>query len=86
MLASEFSYNKYYLSELINKNLKCGLTEFLNRVRLEHFISQYDESRTVESQLYECGFRSKQTFYRAYKTQYGELPTLAGDRDPRKLK
>lgn len=82
MLANELSYNKYYISEVINKNLNCNFTTYVNRIRLECFLNDYDNSRTVEEQLYECGFSSKQTFYRAYKNLYGKNPSLSVKWDP----
>ena len=81
-VANDLSYNKYYISEVINKNLKCNFTSYVNRIRLECFLNDYDSSRTVEEQLYECGFSSKQTFYRAYKSLYGKNPSLSVKWDP----
>lgn len=81
-LARHFSYNKYYLSDLLNKNLKCSLTDYVNRLRLEYFRMNYTPDETVESQLYKSGFQSRQTFYRAYKQVYGEKPALTKKWNP----
>ncbi|MBQ8528731.1 MAG: helix-turn-helix domain-containing protein [Clostridia bacterium] len=68
-LAERFGYEKTYLSRVLNKTLNMNFREYLNRVR----ISAVKRLRAAEphTSLYrlaeECGFKSENTFYRAYK-------------------
>ncbi len=72
ILAKELSYNKYYLSQIINKNLDVSLTDYVNKIRLEYFFGHYNPEMSIESQICESGFKNRQSFYRIYKKFYGD--------------
>lgn len=73
-LASQFGYNKNYLSVTLHRELKMNFRDFINQRRLEMFVEHYRPELSVDTQAEKCGFVSRQTFYRAFKKQYGMTP------------
>ncbi len=73
-LAGEFGYNKNYLSELLHRELGMNFRDFINQRRLELLVTYYDRDRSFDEQAEKYGFSSRQTFYRAFKKQYGMTP------------
>jgi AraC-like DNA-binding protein len=67
------------LSFLINSYYKQRFSDYLNDMRLAHFLSQVDasslDSFTIESIAVASGFAYKSSFYRAFKKKYGSTPT-----------
>jgi AraC-like DNA-binding protein len=67
------------LSFLINSFYKQRFSDYLNDMRLSHFLSQVDasslDSFTIESIAVASGFGYKSSFYRAFKKKYGSTPT-----------
>jgi AraC-like DNA-binding protein len=67
------------LSFLINSYYKQRFSDYLNDMRLAHFLSQVDasslDSFTIESIATASGFAYKSSFYRAFKKKYGSTPT-----------
>lgn len=74
-LASEFGYNKNYLSDILHKEFDMNFRDFLNQRRLEMFTTCFDPAQSLEIQWEKFGFNSRQTFYRAFKKQFKSTPS-----------
>ena len=75
-LAKRFGYSYEYLSRLLTKTLAENWNAYINRVRVRkaHERLQAQENASVLQIALECGFESSNTFYRAYKKEYGVSP------------
>ncbi len=67
------------LSYLINSYYKKRFSDYLNEMRLAHFLTQVDASTldnfTIESIAFSSGFSSRSSFYRAFNRFYGCTPS-----------
>lgn len=67
------------LSYIINNYYQKRFNDYLNEMRLQHFISQIDtatlDSLTIEAIAFDSGFSSKSSFYRAFNRFYGCTPS-----------
>jgi AraC-like DNA-binding protein len=67
------------LSFLINSYHKKRFSDYLNDMRLSHFLDQVDSATldqfTIEAIALASGFSSKSSFYRAFKKKYGSSPS-----------
>ncbi len=67
------------LSYLINAYHKKRFSDYLNEMRLAHFLTQVDASTldnfTIESIALSAGFSSRSSFYRAFNRFYGCTPS-----------
>jgi AraC-like DNA-binding protein len=67
------------LSYLINAYHKKRFSDYLNEMRIAHFLSQVDASTldnfTIESIALSAGFSSRSSFYRAFNRFYGCTPS-----------
>ena len=67
------------LSYLINSYYKKRFSDYLNEMRLAHFLTQVDASTldnfTIESIALSAGFSSRSSFYRAFNRFYGCTPS-----------
>jgi AraC-like DNA-binding protein len=67
------------LSFLINSFYKQRFSDYLNDMRLSHFLAQVDigtlDQFTIEAIALASGFSSKSSFYRAFKKKYGSSPS-----------
>jgi AraC-like DNA-binding protein len=67
------------LSFLINSYYKQRFSDYLNDMRLSHFLAQVDAAAldqfTIEAIALASGFSSKSSFYRAFKKKYGSNPS-----------
>ena len=75
-IADEFGYSKYYFSKIFNSYMKENLNNYINLVRLQHFINKLNQANknNISNIAYECGFNSMPTFYRCFKKLYGVNP------------
>lgn len=75
-LAQSFGYNKCYFSFLFNKYIGEKINNYINLVRLQHFIKEIkkDETRSITKVAFNCGFNSLTTFYRCFCNFYGKKP------------
>ena len=76
ILANHFGYNKYYFSRVFNRYVKENISNYINIVRLQHFMRLASEIETVyiAKLATECGFESLTTFYRYFNKVYGTTP------------
>ena len=67
------------LSYLINSYYKKRFSDYLNEMRIAHFLTQVDASSldnfTIESIAFSSGFSSRSSFYRAFNRFYGCTPS-----------
>jgi AraC-like DNA-binding protein len=67
------------LSYLINSYYKKRFSDYLNEMRITHFLTQVDasslDSFTIESIALAAGFSSRSSFYRAFNRFYGCTPS-----------
>lgn len=74
VLEKNFFYNQQLISKVFCDKLQCSFKDYVNSIRLEHFVKDYCHDESIENQAFECGFKSRQTFYRAFKKKYGVSP------------
>ena len=67
------------LSYIINNYHQKRFNDYLNEMRLTHFLSQIDantlDNLTIEAIAFDSGFSSKTSFYRAFNRFYGCTPS-----------
>lgn len=75
-LAKKFGYSYEYLSRTLTKTLNERWSDYINRLRIRkaHERLQTQPDAPVIEIANECGFESPNTFYRAYKKEYGFPP------------
>ncbi|WP_343660741.1 helix-turn-helix transcriptional regulator [Chryseobacterium sp.] len=76
-LASHLRISKADLSITFNKHLRSNFHEYTNRNRIQHFkqILLEDPSASVTDLAFQCGFKSKSTFYKYFKKEFDCLPS-----------
>ncbi|MDR4895049.1 MULTISPECIES: helix-turn-helix domain-containing protein [unclassified Chryseobacterium] len=76
-LSSHLKINKADLSITFNKHLHSNFHEYTNRNRIQHFkqILLEDPSVSVTDLAFQCGFKSKSTFYKYFKKEFDCLPS-----------
>ena len=69
--------SKIELSKLINTRYS-SFNVWINEIKINYSIdliqNSYLDDYSIEALAKECGFKSKTTFYRAFKTKTGETP------------
>lgn len=76
-LADHLEISKSDLSITFNKYLNSNFHEYTNRNRIMHFkqILTQDPSVNVTDLAFQCGFKSKSTFYKYFKREFNCLPS-----------
>lgn len=76
-LSGHLKISKADLSITFNKHLHSNFHEYTNRHRIQHFkkILQEDPSASVTDLAFQCGFKSKSTFYKYFKMEFNCLPS-----------
>ena len=75
-IAQQFGYSHEHLSRLLHKYLSENWNSYVNRIRarkVESLLTANPDA-SVLNIAYECGFESPNTFYRAYKKEFGKKP------------
>ncbi len=76
-IAKSIGLSKNELSKIINKD-NSSFSSWINEIKIKYAIElikeNYLESYSVDALSSACGFNSKNTFYRAFKTQTGCTP------------
>ena len=76
VLAKEFGYSREHLSRLLHKYLRENWNQYVNRLRVREadaILRQHPAENVLSVALF-CGFDSANTFYRAYKKEFGYPP------------
>jgi AraC-like DNA-binding protein len=78
-LARKMEMNRAELSEIINAGLEKNFNDFINELRIEHFLINVNSEEFQHLSLlgiaFESGFKSKATFNRAFKKSKGCSPS-----------
>lgn len=76
-LSNCLKISKADLSITFNKHLHSNFHEYTNRNRIQHFkqILSEDPSASVTDIAFQCGFKSKSTFYKYFKKEFDCLPS-----------
>ncbi|MBO5412293.1 MAG: helix-turn-helix transcriptional regulator [Clostridia bacterium] len=66
-VARELGYTETHISRVFHRFLQMGISEYVNRLRLSEMERRrkQGDTRTTLELLYEVGFQSQQTYYRA---------------------
>lgn len=77
-LASALPIPARELSTLVNKGFGQNFNDFINEFRVAHFkellLAKENSNYSIEGMAYEAGFKSKASFYRAFKKVSGQTP------------
>ncbi len=78
-LASSLETSEKKLSYLLNQKLNTNFYELLNKYRVEKFKSEIakkeNQNLSIVGLALNCGFQSKSSFYRAFKSEVGSSPS-----------
>lgn len=78
-LASTLEVHPNHLSQVINQREQKNFYEFVNSYRIQAFKRQIEAKRnqsfTLLSIAYDCGFSSKSSFNRCFKSETGQTPS-----------
>jgi YesN/AraC family two-component response regulator len=76
MLASHVAVTPANLSQVINQYYKINFFDYVNRYRIEEFKDRVSKEEykaySVSGLAWECGFKSKSSFYKVFKKITGE--------------
>ena len=75
-LSEKFGYSREHLSRILHRYLRENWNDYVNRLRVREAERMLREngSANVLHIACECGFESSNTFYRAYKKEFGKTP------------
>lgn len=75
-LSQTFNYSREHLSRLLHKYLSENWQNYVNRLRVKKaaFLLTQNPKESVIDVALSCGFDSANTFYRAYKKEFGSAP------------
>ncbi len=77
-IAEEFEISKGYISQLVNIHAQKNFNDYINELRIEEakkmLADDTYDNYTIEFVGIECGFRSKSSFYGAFKKFSGCTP------------
>lgn len=77
-LAKKLDAHPNHLSQVINEKEKKNFYNYINTLRIQHFIHlasmSENQKYTLLSLAYECGFNSKSTFNKHFKENTGKTP------------
>lgn len=76
-LSIALKINKNRITMTFNSYLKTNFYEYTNKKRIEHFKKTFeqDPGLNILDTAYQCGFKSKSTFYKYFKQEFGLSPT-----------
>lgn len=79
ILSNYLGISEKHCSYLMNKGLNMNFNQYVNNFRIEAFKERIQEGQsktfTLTSIAYECGFNSKSTFNRVFKSTCGVTPS-----------
>lgn len=68
IVADHFGYCPQYFSEIFNKHVGCNFNTYINNIRIENVLNELktpNNKKTLTSIVFDHGFNSLATFYRA---------------------
>lgn len=76
-VARQLNVSKHHLSQSITEGLNTNFYDLINKCRVEEFtrIINEDPALNVSEVFYQCGFKSRTTFYKYFKKHMGQNPT-----------
>ena len=78
-LAKQIGTSDKKLSTLLNQNLQTSFYDYINSFRIAAFKKGVTEGKlenlSIVGLAFQCGFKSKSSFYRAFKKETGMTPT-----------
>lgn len=80
-LSNVFHYSKEHLSRLLGRYITEGWNNYVNRLRVRKtdLLIKSQTKMSVLECAFACGFESSNTFYRAYKKEFGVSPRHASE-------
>lgn len=75
-LGMRFGYSREHLSRVLHAYIAENWNDYVNRLRVEkadRLLKEHGEKNVLDI-LFECGFNSPNTFYRAYKKEFSSRP------------
>lgn len=77
-ISAAFNIPRHHISYILNTVLEKSFNDFINEYRVQHacqlLSGNRDKQITIEAVGMECGFRSRSSFYRAFKKHTGLTP------------
>ena len=77
-MSTRFGYSEDHFSRIMRKYLGESWNTYVNRMRARYvdelLKTEPQSSKNILEIVYECGFGSPSSFYRAYKREFGVLP------------
>ncbi len=75
-LSDKFSFSREHLSRLLHQHLSENWNSYVGRLRARaaHALLQENNALSVLDAAFQCGFESANTFYRAYRKEFGKKP------------
>ncbi|WP_251546641.1 AraC family transcriptional regulator [Pumilibacter intestinalis] len=73
-LSKKYGYSPNYFSALFHSYLNINLNEFVNRLRLNEIIKQVHNGADLITAVFDAGFNSLRTFYRAFHKKFDMTP------------
>ena len=75
-LSRQFSYNKKYLSSIFKSQMKVGIVEYLNTVRIQNACTLIEQGfSSVNDIAMQCGFSDPQYFSKVFRAKMGGSPS-----------
>lgn len=77
-MSSELDISPTKFSSLLKKYYGMSFSEFMNRLKIHHFLTEFDHfgPYTLETYIYQSGFSNRSTFYAAFKKYVGVNPSF----------
>jgi len=79
-MAKKINTNTTYLSKVINSHFKKSFNAYINELRINYVLTRLKEDKlfrryTIQSIANDIGFKSKESFNKAFRIQTGILPS-----------
>lgn len=74
-ISREFSYNKKYISTTFKKQMKTGISKYLNTIRIQNACTLIEQGFTcVKDIAFLCGYTDQMYFSKIFKNKIGVSP------------
>ena len=75
VVADRFGLTERYLSEFYKRNTGVNLSNYIEKVRMDHAQQLLQEGVPVQDTAQQVGYINVNTFRRAYRRQFGVNPS-----------